>query len=102
MRRLLRALLALAFVALGVVFAALNDQPLRLDLYFFEIAGSSGLLLPAAVLLGALLGGLSIAAAVIWPLKRRLSRAQRAAQAAPATVDSGAAAQREAGGTRSP
>ncbi len=57
--RLLRLLLALACVAFGVAVAALNGDPVALDLLWVEFRPPLGLLLLAVLLLGALLGGLA-------------------------------------------
>ena len=57
--RLIRLLLALACVAFGVAFAALNGDPVAVDLLWVEFRPPLGLLLLAVLLLGALLGGLA-------------------------------------------
>ncbi len=75
--RLIKALLALAFVAFGVLFGALNRTTVRIDLGFMGIEGANlGTSLLAAVLLGALIAGLVLTASVIWPLRNRLRRGQ--------------------------
>ncbi|MBS3959094.1 MAG: DUF1049 domain-containing protein [Xanthomonadaceae bacterium] len=58
--RLLRLLLALACVAFGVALAALNGDPVALDLLWVELRPPLGLLLLLVLLLGALLGGLAV------------------------------------------
>jgi uncharacterized integral membrane protein len=73
--RLIKALVALMFVALGVVFGALNRQTVRLDLGVqdpFDVR--LGLTLIVVLLGGALLGGLVVTAGVVWPLRRRLRK----------------------------
>lgn len=73
--RLIKALLALLFVAFGVLFGALNRDPVRIDLGFFSFENFSlGTSLLLAVLLGALLAGLVLTVGVIWPLRHRLRR----------------------------
>lgn len=73
--RLIKALLALLFVVFGVLFGALNRQPVRIDLGFLSFENFSlGTSLLLAVLLGALLAGLVLTAGVIWPLRHRLRR----------------------------
>jgi len=89
--RLLRILLALACLAAGIVVGALNTQLVRLDLGLVELTPSLGVALILALLLGVLVGGLALAAGVVWPLRRRLARAERdAAAVRPAEADSGA------------
>lgn len=77
--RLLRILLALACLAAGIVVGALNTQLVRLDLGLVELTPSLGVALIIALLLGVLVGGMALAASVVWPLRRRLARAERAA-----------------------
>jgi putative membrane protein len=77
--RLIKALLAVLFVALGVLFGALNREPVSIDLGFITLeAFSLGFSLLLAVLAGALLAGLVLTAGVIWPLQHRLRRSQGA------------------------
>ena len=81
--RLLRLLLALACVAFGVVVAALNGDPVVLDLLWVEFRPPLGLLLLAVLLLGALLGGL---AAVLsrWATAPKVAGDERAGDDEPA------------------
>jgi putative membrane protein len=73
--RLIKALLALLFIVFGVLFGALNRDPVRIDLGFRSFENFSlGTSLLLAVLLGALLAGLVLTAGVIWPLRHRLRR----------------------------
>jgi uncharacterized integral membrane protein len=74
--RLIRFLIALLCVALGVVVGALNPQSISLDLGFAIVRGTLGVSLLAAMLLGAIVGGLVLAASVILPLRQRLRRAR--------------------------
>jgi uncharacterized integral membrane protein len=80
--RLLRILLALAFVALGVAVGALNPQPVVLDLGFTGLAAGLGVMVLAALLVGALCGGLVLALGVVLPLRRALKH-ERAGEQAP-------------------
>jgi uncharacterized integral membrane protein len=59
---------------MGVVFGALNKQPVHVDLWFRSLDGRLGLVLLAVLLAGALLGGLVVTAGVVWPMRRRLGR----------------------------
>src|SRR5690606_11552347 len=54
--RLIKSLIALCFVALGVVVGALNKQPVVVDLWLREVQGRLGLVLLTVLLAGALLG----------------------------------------------
>ena len=74
--RLIRALIALSCIAVGVVVGALNPQPVVLDLGFASLHGTLGVSLLVALLLGAVAGGLMLAASVILPLRRQLRRAR--------------------------
>ena len=72
--RLIKSLIALMFVALGVVFGALNRQVVHLDLWHWEYDVRLGLTLIVVMLVGALLGGLVVTAGVVWPLRRQMRR----------------------------
>ena len=78
--RLIKAVIALLFVVVGVLFGALNRTPVSIDLGFYTIESANlGTSLLAAVLAGALLAGAIVAglvltAAVVWPLRRQLRR----------------------------
>ena len=76
--RLINSLIALCFVALGVVFGALNRQIVSVDLGFEVMHGRLGLVVLTVLLLGALTGGLVVTAGVVWPLRRRLHSSGRA------------------------
>jgi uncharacterized integral membrane protein len=75
--RLLQLLIALLFVAAGVVVGWLNPQSMTLDFYFRHVEIGVGVAMLLAVLAGALLGGLAVTAGVVWPLRRRLRRVER-------------------------
>ena len=72
--RIMRALAALACIGLGVVVGALNHQAVVLDLGAVAIPTTFGIAVLGALLLGALAGGLLLAASVVVPLQRRLRR----------------------------
>jgi uncharacterized integral membrane protein len=76
--RLIKAIVALMFVVLGVVFGALNRQIVHVDLFHAEYDVRLGLTLIVVLLAGALLGGLVVTAGVVWPLRRRLRRVEGA------------------------
>jgi len=75
--RILQLLIALLFIAAGVVIGWLNPQMLTLDFYYSHVEVGVGVAMLLAVLAGALLGGLAVTAGVVWPLRRRLRRTQR-------------------------
>lgn len=78
--RWIRALVVLIVVALGIVFGALNDGDVAINLHWFQFSLSTGTALLAAALTGAVCAGLCLLLAVVWPLQRRLRRAQREQQ----------------------
>ena len=57
--RLIRLLLAVLCVAFGIAVAALNGEPVALDLLWMEFSVPLGLLLLGVLLLGALVGGVA-------------------------------------------
>ncbi len=84
--RLIKAMIALLFVAVGVLFGALNRTPVSIDLGFATIGHANlGTSLLAAVLAGAILAGGVLTVAVVWPLRRQLRRAPAATD--PATPE---------------
>ena len=72
--RLLRIFPAIVFIALGIALGVLNPQRVALDLGVAVLPAGLGVALLAAVLLGAILGGLALALGVIAPLRRELER----------------------------
>lgn len=83
--RLIRLLIALLFLAAGIVIGALNHQPVVIDLGFATVPATLGVSMLIALLLGALIGGLALTASVILPLRQRLRRARTAAAGDPAS-----------------
>lgn len=81
--RLLYLALAIAFAALGLLFGALNPDPVAIDFYWRTLPISLGAALLAAAFAGALLGGLALVVGVVWPLQARLRRARRDQAKAP-------------------
>ncbi len=75
MRALLQVLIALVFVAGGVLFGAYNPQQVTLDFHFAQVSLTLGVALLAATFIGALLGGIAVAIGVAWPLRMRLRKA---------------------------
>jgi putative membrane protein len=58
---LIKFILLIVFLVVGAAFAIINDQPVRLDLYFYQPSLPLSLILLLAVGLGILLGGLASA-----------------------------------------
>ncbi len=75
--RLIRLLIALLFLAVGLVIGALNPQPITLDLGLGTVHATLGVCVLIALLLGVLAGGLVLAASAVLPLRRRLRQAVR-------------------------
>ena len=82
MRILLQILIALAFMAGGVLFGAFNPQAVNIDFHWFIVPASLGVALLIAVLVGAVLGGLAVTIGIAWPLRRQLRKAHREIDAA--------------------
>ena len=72
--RLIKSLFGLLLFILGVVFSALNRQSVHVDFWFRSIEARLGPTLLIVLLIGALLGGLVVTMAVVWPLRRRLNK----------------------------
>lgn len=81
--RFIRILVAMACVLVGATVGALNRQAALVDLGFASVPTTLGVALILALLLGVLAGGLAVTFGVVMPLRRRLSRAMRAAPAVP-------------------
>jgi uncharacterized integral membrane protein len=75
--RLVLPLFALLCAVLGILFGALNPQLVRVDLYWSSVESALGVTLLAALLAGAVLGGMAMLIGVVWPLKSRLRRSRR-------------------------
>jgi uncharacterized integral membrane protein len=74
--RVINALAALCFVALGLAFGALNRERVHVDLALGALDMRLGFLLIVVALVGACVGGLAVMAGVVWPMRRR-ARAAR-------------------------
>ena len=73
--RLIRFLLAIVFLAVGLVVGALNPQPVVLDLGFGAWRATLGVSVLVALLVGVVVGGLVLSASVVLPLRQRLRKA---------------------------
>ena len=75
--RLIKSLLGLLLFVFGVVFGALNKQSVQIHFWYRSVEASLGPTLLIVLLVGALLGGLVVTTAVVWPLRRKLSKLAR-------------------------
>lgn len=77
---LLRLIVALLFLSFGLVIGFLNDSPgIELDLLFFTWATTPGNAIILSLLLGVVIGGLTVFAAAVLPLYARLRKASKVA-----------------------
>ncbi len=79
--RPLRLLIAIVFLAVGLVLGVLNAEPATVDLGIVEIKAGLGVILLCTLLAGVLAGGLAIVASVVLPLRRALRRVEKDAPA---------------------
>jgi len=87
-----RLIIALAFLAIGLVVGILNTQPVTIDLVFTKISTGSGAAIIVSLLAGVCIGALIVLATVAWPLYARLRKAGKlsagnAAPVSPRTTD---------------
>ncbi|MGX5731676.1 LapA family protein [Pseudoxanthomonas beigongshangi] len=82
----IRLVVALVFLAAGLVIGVLNTQPIVLKLLFTEIPTSSGVAIILSLLFGVLIGGLIVMATMVLPLYARLRKASKAQASAPSTT----------------
>jgi len=73
--------LALLLAIVALLFFLANRQVAQVDLYLFELSLPIGLLLPLAIFLGCLIGGMVLLTAVIVPLRLRLRAQSRELEA---------------------
>ncbi|MDB6163499.1 MAG: hypothetical protein JWL98_931 [Xanthomonadaceae bacterium] len=78
--RLIRLLIAFAFLAVGIAVGALNAQPIAIDLGVVTLRGSLCVSLLLALLMGIVVGGVVVSAGMVLPMSRRLRAADRAAR----------------------
>lgn len=71
-------LIVAAMVLIGLLFSALNDSEVIVDLYFAQFGASLGGALVAALVIGFVLAGALLWLLVIWPQQRQLANARRA------------------------
>lgn len=75
--RPLRMLIAIVFLAVGLVLGVLNAESATVDLGIVEVKAGLGVILLCTLLAGVLAGGLAIVASVVLPLRRALRRVER-------------------------
>jgi lipopolysaccharide assembly protein A len=75
--RPLRALIAIVFLALGVVLGALNPESASVDLGVVKVKAGLGVIVLCALLAGVLVGGLSMVVSVVLPMRRELRRMRK-------------------------
>lgn len=85
--RVIKALAALCFIALGLAFGALNRERVHVDLAVAAFDMRLGFLILVVALVGACIGGLAVMAGVVWPMRR----SARAARVSASPVSPGAA-----------
>lgn len=78
--RPLRVLIAIVFLAVGLVLGVLNAEPATVDLGVVEVNAGLGVILLCTLLAGVLAGGLAIAASVVLPLRRTLRSVEKQVQ----------------------
>ena len=86
-----RLIVALVFLALGLVIGFLNDTPaIALDLIFFTWSTTPGNAIILSLLTGVVIGGLIVLATLVLPLYAKLRKANKglAAQTLPPAVNS--------------
>ena len=74
--RPLRLLIAIVFLAVGLVLGVLNAEPVAVDLGVVEVKAGLGVVLLCTLLAGVLVGALAIVASVVLPLRGTLRRVE--------------------------
>ena len=85
-----RLIIALVFLAIGLLVGVLNTQPITLKLLFTQIETSSGVAIILSLLAGVMIGGLIALATLVWPLYTKLRKANKQAANTPAAPMPGA------------
>jgi lipopolysaccharide assembly protein A len=79
-----RLIVALVFLAAGLIIGFLNDSPaITLDLVFFRWATTPGNAIILSLLTGVVVGGSIVFATLVLPLYAKLRRAARTQASAP-------------------
>lgn len=85
-----RLIVALVFLAIGLLVGVLNTQPITLKLLFTQIETSSGVAIILSLLAGVIIGGLIALATLVWPLYSKLRKANKQAAITPSAPTLGA------------
>ena len=85
--RVLKALAALCFIVIGVLFGALNSDHVHLDLGVASLDVRLGFLILFVALVAALAGGLAVMAGVVWPMRRKLRSGDGPRHSGPVTAE---------------
>ena len=85
-----RLIIALVFLAIGLLVGVLNTQPITLKLLFTQIETSSGVAIILSLLAGVVIGGLIALATLVWPLYTKLCKANKQVAATPSAPTLGA------------
>ncbi len=75
--RPLRLLIAIVFLAVGLVLGVLNAEAVTVDLGVVEVKAGLGVILLCTLLAGVLVGALVIVASVVLPLRSALRRVDK-------------------------
>ncbi|MEM9533380.1 MAG: LapA family protein [Pseudomonadota bacterium] len=78
MARLATFLLVLAFVAFGLFFGTLNEQPVEVDFFFFTLNWPLALMIMSAFLAGVLLSGSLVYLSMWFGVRRRIREMKKA------------------------
>ncbi len=74
--RPLRLLIAIVFLAVGLVLGVLNAEPVAVDLGVVGVKAGLGVILLCTLLAGVLVGALAIVVSVVLPLRGTLRRVE--------------------------
>ena len=85
--RVIKALAALCFVVIGVLFGALNREHVHVDVGLAGFDMRLGFLILVVALIAACLGGLAVMAGVVWPMRRKLRAGGETRHSGPVTAE---------------
>lgn len=91
MARLATFLLVLVFVAFGLFFGTLNEEPVSIDFFFFILEWPLALIIMAAFLAGVLLSGSLVYLSMWFGVRRRIRQLKKAQAKSEARAGSGKA-----------
>lgn len=85
-----RLIVALVFLAIGLLVGVLNTQPITLKLLFTQINTSSGVAIILSLIVGVIIGVLIALATLVWPLYTKLRKANKQAAVTSSASNPGA------------